>query len=378
MRMPRLPDGFWIDTVLDHHNNTPQKPCVRMPAEWEPHHATHLAFPINPNDWPGKFHAVRWAFIEMVRHLSHSEIVLLAVPNETIAARARRMLADAHIPLDSIEFFTMALDRGWMRDIAPFYVYRDSTLSCVKFDFNGWAKYPNYQKDTRWPGAISHKRGFAMRSAIHRRRSVVLEGGAIDTNGSGVLVTTEECLMDDEIQPRNPGFSRNDYEEVFSQYLGIHTVIWLQAGIVGDDTHGHVDDICRFVDQDTVVLCRESDSNDANYAVLEQNRERLESVRMGPKSRRLQIIFLPMPRPVYFRGIRLPASYANFYIGNETVLVPTFNDPADRTALGILSEVFPRRRVVGIHALDLVWGFGTIHCMSHEEPAHEEPWAAQR
>jgi len=197
---------------------------------------------------------------------------------------------------------------------------------------------------------------------------VVLEGGAIDVNGCGSLLATEECLLDDEVQVRNPGLSRADVEHVLRDNLGADHVLWLGRGIVGDDTHGHIDDLCRFVGSGTVVLCQEPNPNDENHAVLEENRERLEGARL-PNGARLEVIRLPMPEPLYLDGMRLPASYANFYIANQAVLVPTFNDPNDRLALGILAELFPDRQVVGIHAVDLVLGQGTLHCLTQQEPA---------
>jgi agmatine deiminase len=196
----------------------------------------------------------------------------------------------------------------------------------------------------------------------------VLEGGAIDVNGRGTLITTEECLLDQDVQVRNPGVTREEYEKILAETLGATNVLWLNKGIAGDDTHGHVDDLCRFVDRKTVVLCREKDSGDANYKLLEENRERLEGMRLENGSK-IAVEFLPMPEPVVYRGQRLPASYANFLITNSSVLVPTFNDPNDRIALGILAELFPNRKVIGIHALDLVWGLGTLHCLSQQQPA---------
>lgn len=341
----------------------------RLPAEWEPHRATHLAFPANSRDWPGKFAAIRWAFVEMVRHLSVGEIIRLALPQEKDRQRAERMFKDAGISPEAVEFHPFALDRGWMRDISPFFV-QDPTgsLSAVLFGFTGWAKYDNHRLDAQWAAHIANVLGLP---AIHARNDnlpIVLEGGAVDVNGQGALLTTEECLLDRQTQVRNPGFTKKDYEALFQEYLGIRQVLWLGSGIAGDDTHGHVDDLCRFVTPATVVLCRETNPHDDNYHALEENRERLEDVRLA-NGASLEVIDLPMPSPLYFQGIRLPASYANFYIANEVVIVPTFNDVRDRQALGLLGELFPERRVVGIHAVDLVWGFGTLHCLSHEEPA---------
>jgi len=342
----------------------------RLPAEWEPHRATWLAWPKNPRDWPGKFHAVGWVFAEIIRKLAAHEEIRLLVDDAAWEAKARSVLRRAGVDLSRVCFVHIPTDRGWCRDMLPAFTVDDavSGIRAVRFGFTGWAKYPDHLLDARAAGAAIEALGMPYVSAMEAGRRVVLEGGAIDCNGRGTLLTTEECLLDPAVQVRNPGFTAKDYERVFREYLGIERVIWLKRGIAGDDTHGHVDDICRFVAEDSVVLCRESNPADANYAILEENREKLEGARL-PDGRALNVIYLPMPAPLFFHGARLPASYANFYIANDTVLVPTFNDPNDRKALGILAECFPTRAVTGVHAVDLVWGFGTLHCLTHEEPA---------
>ncbi len=340
---------------------------VRMPAEWEAQEAVILAWPTNKEDWPGKFRPIPWVFAEMIRHLCVGQRVDLFVPNGCIEEKALRTLAKVGANLDKVRFHQQELDRGWMRDCSPAFVVRDGQREAVHFDFNAWAKYDNYQLDALAAPFIADAAPMPLLRAMHGERHVVLEGGGIDGNGAGTLLTTEECFLDAETQVRNPGFTREDYEAVFRQYLGIEKVIWLGKGIAGDDTHGHVDDLCRFVNRDTVVLVSEPDSRDENHRALSENRERLQRMTTATGAA-LNVIELPMPAPLYFDGVRLPASYANFYIGNEAVLVPTFNDARDRTALGILGELFPDRRVVGIHAVDLVWGFGTVHCLSHELP----------
>jgi agmatine deiminase len=305
----------------------------------------------------------------MVRHLAEGEAVRIAVTTETRKRQAARMFRDAHVSPDAIEFHLCPLDRGWMRDISPFFVYdRNQNRRAVLFRFNGWAKYDNHKLDARWGEEISRDLDLKSVEALHEGRPVVLEGGAVDSNGQGDLLTTEECLLDQKVQVRNPGFRKKDYEKVCRSFLGIKNILWLGSGIAGDDTHGHVDDICRFVNPATVVLCEEKNRNSPNYGVLEENRERLENARLA-NGTAVETVRLPMPAPLYFQGLMLPASYANFYIANGQVIVPTFNDEADRQALGILSELFPDRKIIGIHAVDLVWGFGTLHCLSHEEPA---------
>jgi agmatine deiminase len=333
-----------------------------MPAEWEPHEATWLAWPHRLSDWPGKFAAIPWVYAEIVRKIAPGEIVRLIVTTARHEAQAHRMLGRAGVDLARVEFFRFPLDRSWTRDFGPIFVKRGDRLAIARFRFNGWAKYPDSAKDDRVPERAARALRVPLVPVFHDGRPVVLEGGSIDVNGGGMLVTTEECLLDPAVQVRNPGLGRRDLEAVFRSVLGVTDVVWLGRGIAGDDTHGHVDDLCRFVGPRRVVLCRESDPRDANYRPLEEARERLQGTP-------LEVVALPMPRPIVFDGQRLPASYANFYVANAAVLVPTFNDPADREALGILAETFPDRVVVGIHSVDLAWGLGTLHCLSQQQPA---------
>jgi len=338
---------------------TPAARGYRMPAEWEPHAATWIGWPHNRTDWPGKFAAIPWVYGEIVRTL---------VESRASEAQARRVLERAGVDLEAVQFLRLATNRGWTRDSGPAFVTGDGSTGVVRFRFNGWARYPDFRKDDRMPDFAARRgklRIFRVRAA---GRDVVLEGGAIDVNGRGTLITTEECLLDPAVQVRNPGLDRTGYENVFREFLGAERAIWLGRGIAGDDTHGHVDDLCRFVSASTVVLCREKNPKDLNYPALEENRERLEGARLSDGSR-IDVVALPMPSPLIFAGRRLPASYANFYAANAAVLVPTFNDPKDSEALGILRELFRDRPVVGIHAVDLVWGLGTIHCLTRQEPA---------
>ena len=264
----------------------------------------------------------------------------------------------------------MPLDRGWARDFGPLFVKDDAAgkVAIARFHFNAWAKYQDFRKDDLVPERVARALRIPLRPVTHDGRPVILEGGSFDVDGRGTLLTTEECNLDPVVQVRNPGLGREDFERVVADALGISKVIWLGRGIAGDDTHGHVDDLCRFVSPARVVLCGESDPSDANYRPLEENRERLQSARTADGAR-IEVVPLPMPRPLMIDGQRLPASYANFYIANTAVLVPTFNDPADRVALGTLADLFPDREVVGIHSGDLVWGLGTIHCLSQQQPA---------
>jgi agmatine deiminase len=363
---------------------TPAELGFRHPAEWEPHAATWLAWPHQEEDWPGKIGPIPWVYVEIIRKLARFERVRLLVNDTEEEVIARDALEQGGVPLDQVDFHVVPTDRVWLRDTAPSFVKRGSAqgaeIAVVDWEFNGWAKYANHELDNRIPEHIAKLRG--LRTFVPHRpvaaatgaiatpsggRVMVLEGGSIDVDGEGTLLTTEECLLS-EVQQRNPGLSREQIERALGDHLGVQKVLWLGRGIAGDDTHGHVDDLCRFVRPGVVVVASESNRSDENYAPLAENFERLTAM-TNARGQKLEVIKLPMPAPVVFDEQRLPASYANFYIANNQVLVPTFNDPNDRIALGILADLFPDREVVGIHAVDLVWGLGTLHCMSHEEPA---------
>ena len=352
--------------IENHLTNSSLK--YRLPAEWEQHEATWIGWPHNKNDWPGKMMPVPWVYGEIVKRISEGEKVRIVVESVLHKSKAINVLKSTGVNLSSIEFFIFPTNRGWMRDSSPAFIKNKSNLALVNFKFNAWAKYSDFEKDEQFPPFISKKFGIEKNIPLYNNRQVVLEGGSIDTNGAGTLITTEECLLDPKIQVRNPSFCKTDYEYVFKKYLGIKKVLWLAKGIAGDDTHGHVDDLCRFVNKNTVVIVQEKKSSDENYKNLKENKERIQSMELENGSK-LNFIELPMPQPVIFRGQRLPASYANFYISNAAVLVPTFNDPNDKEALGILSGLFPDRQVIGIHSVDLVWGLGTIHCLTHEQPS---------
>ena len=351
---------------------TPAALGFRLPAEWETHEATWIGWPHNPADWPGKFAPIPWVYGEIVRKLAPREMVRILVNSKAHEASARRILSRAGVDFGCGEFFRIPTDRGWTRDSGPIFVRRElpqpAELAIVRFRFSAWARYPNWQKDDAVPERVARALGLRLFRAEVSGRGLALEGGSIDVNGRGTLLTTEECLLDQTTQVRNPGLSREDTEAALRAYLGVTNVLWLGRGIAGDDTHGHIDDVCRFVGPRTVILCREGDQHDPNYRPLEENRERLEGMRLEDGSR-LEVVRLPMPAPLHFDGQRLPASYANFYIANAVVLVPTFNNANDRIALGTLAELFIGRLVVGIHAVDLVWGLGTLHCLTHEQPA---------
>jgi agmatine deiminase len=329
-----------------------------MPAEWEPHEATWLAWPHERTDWPGKFAPIPWVYGEVVRPLARVEQVRILIQDKTAERAARRVLEKCAVNLDAVRFFRHPTDRSWTRDFCPIFV-RDAggAVHAGNWKFNGWAKYSNWRHDNAVPKFI------ATRLAIPTfEPGIVLEGGSIDVNGRGLLLTTEECLLSKRVQVRNPGLGRAALERYFADYLGIERTIWLKNGIAGDDTHGHIDDLARFVDPETVVTVIEQDRSELNYKPLRENLARLRKTG-------LRVETLPMPRPVYFDGQRLPASYANFYIANSLVLVPTFNDPMDRVALNTLANLFPDREVIGIYCGDLVLGLGTLHCMTMQQPA---------
>lgn len=350
---------------------TPAALGFSMPAEWEPHEATWLGWPNHPTDWPHKLDTIRWVYGEIVRKIAPGEIVRILVNSRAEAKSATKYLQRAGACVSRVEYIVHPTNRGWTRDSGPIFVRRSGRkreTAIVHFHFNAWAKYSDWRKDRRVPETAARKLGKRLFEARYEGRKFVLEGGGIDVNGRGTLLTTEECYLDPKTQVRNPGLGRREFESVMRDYLGATNVFWLAGGVVGDDTHGHVDDICRFVDPKTVVLIREDNPKDINYRPLAENWERIGDLRLEDGSKP-EVVALPMPAPLFFDGYRLPASYANFYISNAAVLVPTFNDPKDRVALGILSELFKDRTVVGIHAVDLVLGFGTLHCLTQQQPA---------
>jgi agmatine deiminase len=388
-----------------------------MPAEWETHEATWLGWPHNATDWPGKLDTIRWVYGEMVRKISPGELVRILVRHQTEEKLARSYLQRAGCNLKQVQFIVHPTNRGWTRDTGPIFVRRHlpspltplpsdgrgekprarrgktkgvrytdrltkilplpdgegraeggpRETAIVHFHFNAWAKYPDWQKDRKVPETAARLLRKRLFRGNHGGKPFVLEGGGIEVNGRGTLLTTEECYLDPKVQVRNPGVGRREYEDTLKKFLGVTNMFWLRNGPVGDDTHGHIDDICRFVNPKTVVLIRETNKQDINYRPLAQNWERIRDLRLEDGSKP-EVIPLPMPSPLYFAGDRLPASYANFYISNAAVIVPTFNDPMDRVALGTLSELFSDRPVVGIHAVDLVLGFGSLHCLTQQQP----------
>ena len=328
-----------------------------MPAEWEPHEATWIAWPHNRTDWPGRFAPIPWVYGEIVRKLSQVESVRILVQDSSLREQAMRVLRKAGAKLGAVELFECPTNRVWTRDYGPLFVKnRRGAVGLTLWKFNAWAKYDDWQCDRRGGEFVAEYLKLPT-----WRPDVVLEGGSIDVNGRGLVLTTEECLLS-PVQARNPGMSRGAIERTLREYLGVRKVIWLRNGIAGDDTHGHIDDLARFVAKDTVVAAWEPDRSDVNHAPLAENHRLLRAAG-------LRVIKLPMPRPLLFAGRRLPASYANFYIANRLVLVPTFNDLNDRSALSVLAKIFPGREVTGINCTELIWGLGALHCMTQQQPA---------
>ena len=350
----------------------------RMPAEWEPHRATWLVWPHNPTDWAPKTAAVQWCFAEIARLLSRSEAVCLLLAGPAAEARARRQLQRSGVDPGRIETYRVPTDRAWLRDSGPIFIVREQSnrardVAVTDWEFNGWGRFPACRRDNRVPAQIAARRQFerfAARvapAAGEPERSVVLEGGAIDVDGEGTLLATEQCLLGQR-QARNPGLGRRDMEQALCDLLGVRRVLWLGRGLAGDDTHGHVDGVARFVAPGVVVAAVEPDATDQNHEPLADNLRRLTGM-TNARGEPLRVVEIPMPAAVRFGGRRLPASYLNFYIANRCVLVPTFNDPRDRKALALLAPLFPGREVVGIHAVDLVLGNGAVHCVTLQEPA---------
>ena len=375
------------------NSSTPAALGYTMPAEWEPHAATWLGWPHNASDWPGKFEVIPWIYGEMIRKISAGENVRLIIRHKQDEAFARHIFQHVGVDLRKIQFVIHPTNRGWTRDTGPIFVKRkvrssgfsrsgsrlkaelQTETAIVHFHFNGWAKYDNWRKDTKVPETAArllgkklfHAKCVSTQNSKLKTQNFVIEGGGIELNGCGTLISTEECYLHPKIQVRNPGLGKKEIETTLKNYLGVKNIFWLAKGPKGDDTHGHIDDICRFVNAKTLVLVREKNPRDENYKPLAENWERIGDLRLEDGAKP-EVVELPMPSPLYFDGVRLPASYANLYICNAAVIVPTFNDPNDCVALGILGELFQDRPVVGIHAVDLVWGFGSLHCLTQQQP----------
>ncbi|HEX3597015.1 MAG TPA: agmatine deiminase family protein, partial [Polyangiaceae bacterium] len=347
---------------MNMESGLPRELGFQMPAEWEPHAATWLAWPHNRDDWPGKFELIPPVFVEIARALSVSETVRIVVDGPAREQEIRRLLEHGGADPTQFEFYAKETDRSWTRDFVPLFVRHEREVAAVKFRFDGWARYDNHQRDDAAGRSVAGWR--AMREwqpvadDLGKTRSVVLEGGAIDVDGDGTLLASDECLLTGP-HARNAWLGKEGTERVLRDYLGIDKVVWVGRGVAGDDTAGHVDDFVRFVAPGKVLLSEETRAGDPNYAPLAEARERLEGER-DAKGRKLEVLRIPMPGPVLWGEERLPASYSNYYVANGVVLVPVFDDPNDARALGIVGECFPGRRVVPIRAVDLVLGLGTV------------------
>jgi agmatine deiminase len=345
------------------------KNLLRFPAEWEKHEATWIAWPANETDWPGKFEVIKWVYAEIVKVLAESEKVEIICQDRLQQESAAVCLKAYGVNFKQVRFHIQKTNRSWLRDSAPTGIYYKNKPAWVKWKFNAWSKYEDYQLDAEIPKLVAKetKTDLLCAKIADSDSEFVCEGGAIEGNGDGVLLVTEECFLSEQ-QCRNPGLGKKEYQRTFGCNLGTEKVIWLKAGIIGDDTHGHIDDVARFVGPRSVILAYEDDVASDNHSASKENLSRL-NLASDARGNSLQVSLVPMPKPIFFEGERLPASYANFYIANQVVLVPTFNDLKDRLALNIISQAFPDRTVIGIHSTDLVLGLGTIHCLTQQQPA---------
>ena len=337
---------------------------LRMPAEWEKQKSTWIAWPHNKKDWPNKFDFIPEIFAEIISHISKGQKVNILIENNVLKKRAILILKNFKVNFSNIRFSLCKTDRAWLRDSFPIFVKNKNKKILLNWKFNSWAKYKNFKKDNSIINKVKKVLKLQSISPVFNGRKVVLEGGAIDVNGKGTLITTEECLLS-KIQQRNSGFKKHDYEKIFFNYFGIRKIIWLKRGIVGDDTHGHIDDLARFVSENTIFLAYERNKKDVNYKILRNNFRILKKI---DDFKKLKIIKIPMPEAKYIEGTRVPASYLNFYIANKVILVPTFNDKKDKLVLKMFRKHFKSRKVVPIDCSILIWGFGAIHCMTQQEP----------
>ena len=345
-------------------SQTPAALGYRMPAEWEPHAATWLSWPRREGiSFPDSFDRVTPALRAMVEALIESEQVCINICNGVHEAEAREVLRG--LPMEQISFHLVPTNEPWCRDHGPIFLTRDidPRLAVVDWDYNAWGnKYPPFDLDEVAPTRVAE-----ILDVPVFYPGIILEGGAIDVNGSGALLTTESCLLN---KNRNPSLSRDEIEQRLQDYLGVREILWLGDGIAGDDTDGHIDDLARFVSEKTVITVVEENRADENYEPLQENLARLHAMKISGGA--TEIITLPMPKKIMREGLRMPATYANFYIANTCVLVPTFADPTEEAALSVLRECFPNHRMVGIDCRELIWGLGAFHCLTQQQPAVRE------
>ena len=337
----------------------------RMPAEWEKQKSTWIAWPHNKKDWPNKFRFIPYVFCEIISKISNHQKVNILIEKKTIKKKINFFLKKFLKNTNNISFRVCKTNRAWLRDSFPIFVKKANNKKVlINWGFNGWAKYKNFNHDNKICSKIKKFIGLNSITPIIRNKRIILEGGSIDVNGKGILLTTRECLQSN-IQARNPGLKQHEYEFIFRKYLGVKEVFWLNKGIAGDDTHGHIDDIARFVSEKKIFLAYENNKKDINYKPLNEN---YQIIKKSIKKKNFKIIKIPMPKAKYINGIRVPASYLNFYIANKIVLVPIFNDNKDKIVIKIFKKHFKNREIVPIDCSLLIWGFGAIHCMTQQEP----------
>ncbi|MGD0643460.1 MAG: agmatine deiminase family protein [Candidatus Bathyarchaeia archaeon] len=343
---------------------TPRDLGYSMPAEWKKHEAVWLAWPYDPTTFPNRVEMVEGTYVQIVKEIHESEQVNLFVTDKGMKEKAIKLFKKENINLNKIHFFIFDYADVWFRDYGPIFVKnKNHELAMIHWNFNSWGeKYQELLKDKQIPDIINQK--MALKCF---KPGMVLEGGSVDVNGEGTLLTTEQCLLN---KNRNPRLDKKQIETFLTDYLGVKHFIWLKKGIMGDDTDGHIDDIARFVNPTTIVYAYQEDKNDEEYSILKENYEIL-SQSVDQNGEKMKVVKLPMPRVLSDKGSRLPASYTNFYIGNGKVLLPLFEHKNDETALSTLQELFPKRKVVGIKCVDLLYGFGTIHCITQQQPCQQ-------
>ena len=349
--------------MLSMHRNG----VYRMPAEWETQKSTWIAWPHNKEDWPGKFNEIPRVFGKIISELSKFQLVNILIKDKSDQKKIIFFLKICGANIKNIRLIVCKTDRAWTRDFLPIFIKNEKKKNILsKWEFNGWAKYKNFKNDNVAYSKIRRFRKISIIKPKYNNKKIILEGGSIDVNGKGLLLTTKQCLLS-KVQQRNKGLKKGDYNQIFKKYFGAIKVIWLNKGILGDDTHGHIDDIARFIDKNKIFLAIENNKKDKNFINLKENLNIIKKFKKENKEK-FQIIHIPMPSPKFIDGIRLPASYLNFYIANKVVLVPCFNDPKDKIVFKIFKKHFKNRKIIPIDSSILVWGFGTIHCLTQQEP----------
>ncbi len=343
------------------------KMLYRLPAEWEEQKSTIIGWPYNKNDWPKRFDNIPSVFAKIISKISYYQKVNILINDNKSKKDIILLLKKFKSKLKNIRYIACKTDRVWMRDTGPIFLKNKKNKNVLcNWKFNGWAKYTNHKNDDKVNFRIRKYFNSEIINPKHKKKRVILEGGSIDVNGRGLMLTTRECLLS-KIQQRNLNFKINDYEKIFERFFGIHHIIWLNKGIKGDDTHGHVDDIARFVDRNKIFIAYEKNKKDHNYRILKENLILLKKKRNNYLN--LKIKKIPMPRPIYIDKTRVPASYLNFYITNKLVLLPIFNDPNDKIVINIFKKEFKKRKIIPIDCSELIWGLGAIHCMTQQEPS---------